>query len=184
MRFTGKQPPQETNPMRPTRRFVSLALPLLAIAACSPIQPMEQPVATSALVRSDGISAGTVRLFPQTTAVLVRIDASGLPPGQHGVHVHTVGRCDPPGFESAGAHWNPTGRRHGHRNPQGHHLGDLGNVGVGADGRLVTGLLVSDASLAALHDADGSALVIHARADDEVTDPSGNSGGRIACAVL
>ena len=127
---------------------------------------------------------GTVRVFSEPTGLMLRIEAAGLPPGQHGVHLHAVGRCDPPGFTSAGPHWNPTTRKHGHRNPAGFHMGDLGNLGVGADGKLVAGLLVPQATFDALRDADGAALVLHAKADDEMTDPSGNSGDRIACAVL
>jgi len=167
-----------------------LPLPLL-LAGCETLSTTEVPVAASNLVRSDGSVAGTVRVFQQPAGVLLRVDARGLPPGRLGVHVHETGRCDPPGFTTAGAHWNPTARQHGHRNPQGYHLGDLGNVGIGADGRLIAGLLVPGASLwavaggrPALRDANGSALVIHARTDDEITDPSGNSGERIACAIL
>jgi Cu-Zn family superoxide dismutase len=142
------------------------------------------PLSTTNLVSSSGAVLGTVRVFGEPTGVMLRIDAAGLPAGQHGVHVHAVGRCDPPAFTSAGPHWNPTTRKHGHRNPDGFHMGDLGNLGVGADGRLVAGLLVPQATVDALRDADGSALVLHAKEDDEVTDPSGNSGDRIACAIL
>jgi Cu-Zn family superoxide dismutase len=146
--------------------------------------PPETPALTANLVRSDGAPSGTVRVFTEPTGLLLRIDASGLPPGQHGVHLHATGRCDPPGFTSAGAHWNPTQKQHGHLNPAGWHRGDLGNLGAGADGRIVAGLLVPGATIAELHDADGTAFVMHARPDDERTDPSGNSGDRIACAVL
>lgn len=171
------------------RRLAPLAF-FAGVAACSPIQPIEQPVASANLIGADGTVAGVVRIHQQTTALLLRIDANGLAAGQHGVHIHETGRCDAPSFASAGAHWNPTGSQHGHQNLQGPHRGDLGNVGVGADGKLVAGLLVPGTSLhpggpgATLHDSDGAALVIHARADDERTDPSGNSGERIACAVL
>jgi Cu-Zn family superoxide dismutase len=154
------------------------------LAGCVPMAPPDVVVANVPLVRSDGASIGTVRVFQENTGVVLRIDANGLPQGIHGVHLHAVGRCDAPGFTSAGPHWNPTNRKHGHRNPEGFHAGDLGNLGVGADGKLVAGLLVPGATLAGLRDADGAALVFHARADDEMTDPSGNSGDRIACAVL
>jgi len=167
-----------------TFRVFPLALAPALIAGCAPMAPPEVPVATAALVRSDGAAIGTVRVFGEPTGLVLRIDASGLPPGQHGVHLHSVGRCDRPAFTSAGPHWNPTNRKHGHQNPEGPHPGDLGNLGVGADGRLIAGLLVPGASLAQLRDPDGTAFVIHARPDDERTDPSGNSGDRIACAVL
>ncbi len=156
----------------------------LVLAGCVPMAAPDVPVSTANLVSSSGAVLGTVRVFSEPTGVMLRIDAAGLPAGQHGVHVHTTGRCDPPGFTSAGPHWNPTERKHGHRNPAGFHMGDLGNLGVGADGRLIAGLLVPQATIDALRDGDGAALVLHAKADDEVTDPSGNSGDRIACAVL
>jgi len=156
----------------------------LVLAGCVPMAAPDVPVSTANLVSSNGAVLGTVRVFSEPTGVMLRIDAAGVPAGPHGVHVHTTGRCDPPGFTSAGPHWNPTGRKHGHRNPAGFHMGDLGNLGVGADGRLVAGLLVPQATIDALRDADGAALVLHAKADDEATDPSGNSGDRIACAVL
>jgi len=156
----------------------------LVLAGCVPMAAPDVPVSTANLVSSSGAVLGTVRVFSEPTGVMLRIDATGVPAGQHGVHVHAVGRCDPPGFTSAGPHWNPTERKHGHRNPAGFHVGDLGNLGVGADGRLVAGLLVPQATIDALRDADGAALVLHAKVDDEVTDPSGNSGDRIACAVL
>lgn len=125
-----------------------------------------------------------MRVFSEPTGVMLRISAAGVPAGQHGVHLHSVGKCEGPKFTSAGPHWNPTDKKHGHRNPAGYHMGDLGNVGVGADGKLIVALLVPEAKIDGLRDADGAALVLHANADDEVTDPSGNSGDRIACAVL
>ncbi len=111
-----------------------------------------------------------------------------LPPGTHGIHVHEAGRCDPPDFMSAGGHFNPTSRQHGLRNPNGPHAGDLPNLEVGADGTGRLDALARDLSLSSgtgnLLDTDGSALVVHAAADDEMTDPTGNSGGRIACGVI
>ena len=160
-----------------------IAVPFV-LAGCVPMAPPDVPVATSNLIGSDGAVLGTVRVFAETTGVTLRIEAKGLPAGKHGVHVHAVGRCDAPKFTTAGPHWNPSERKHGHRNPDGYHTGDLGNLGVGADGKLVAGLLVPGATLAGIHDADGSAIVFHAKEDDEMTDPSGNSGDRIACAVL
>jgi superoxide dismutase, Cu-Zn family len=165
----------------PRSSFLALAA---VVAGCVPMAPPDVPVATANLVRTDGATIGTVRVFSEPTGVLLRVNAAGLPAGIHGVHVHSVGRCDGPKFTTAGPHWNPGDKKHGHRNPQGHHAGDLGNLGVGANGKLVAGLLVPGATIAGLRDADGAALVFHAKADDEVTDPSGNSGDRIACAVL
>jgi Cu-Zn family superoxide dismutase len=124
----------------------------------------------------------------QTAAgIEVRVQAAGLPAGHYGVHLHAVGRCEGPAFTSAGPHWNPTGRQHGSLNPAGHHMGDLPNLDVDAHGagRLEFAIAGASASGAeGLFDADGTAVVIHADADDYRTDPSGNSGARIACGVL
>jgi Cu-Zn family superoxide dismutase len=117
----------------------------------------------------------------------VRIDASGMAQGDYGAHLHTVGRCDGPAFESAGGHWNPAGRQHGTLNSQGHHAGDLPNLEIGADGRGRIDFHAPNATLRGTNgalDADGTAVVIHAGPDDYRTDPSGNSGARIACGVL
>jgi Cu-Zn family superoxide dismutase len=116
--------------------------------------------------------------------VTFRIGAAGLPHGIHGIHVHAVGRCDPPGFTTAGAHFNPDGRQHGFNNSAGPHRGDMPNVTVSANGVLQEAVSLPGASFGTLLDADGAALVIHARADDYATDPSGNSGDRIACGVI
>ena len=164
----------------------------VVVAGCVPMAPPDVLLENVALLRGDGTAIGAVRVYQENTGVMLRIEADGLPPGVHGVHLHMTGRCDPPDFKSAGAHWNPTEKQHGHQNPQGFHTGDLGNLGVGEDGKLVAGLLVPGARLNAdgpgdgpiMKDEDGAALVFHAKADDEKTDPSGNSGDRIACAVL
>ena len=137
-----------------------------------------------ALVGASGQVLGQVRMWETPGGVTFRIGAAGLPHGIHGIHVHGVGRCDPPGFTTAGPHWNPAGRKHGFNNPAGPHAGDLPNVTVAANGVLAEAVTLPGASFASLLDADGSALVIHAHADDYVTDPSGNSGDRIACAVI
>jgi Cu-Zn family superoxide dismutase len=112
----------------------------------------------------------------------------GLPSGKHGFHLHAVGKCDPPEFTTAGAHFNPGRKRHGLKSAQGPHAGDLPNLEVGADGsgklEYVTKLVTLGSGPASLFDADGTALVIHANPDDDVTDPTGNSGGRIACGTL
>ena len=105
----------------------------------------------------------------------------GLAPGDHGLHLHAVGRCDGPAFATAGAHWNPASRQHGHLNPDGAHAGDLPNLTVSANGHGAINFLATGGSLA---DGDGTSLVVHAGPDDYRTDPSGNSGDRIACAVL
>ena len=125
--------------MKPVH-LLSLA-PFMVAAACVPMAAPDVPVATTNLISSSGAVLGTVRVFSEPTGVLLRVNASGLPAGLHGVHVHTTGRCDAPAFTTAGGHWNPTMRKHGHKNPAGFHGGDLGNLGVGADGKAHTRLM-------------------------------------------
>jgi Cu-Zn family superoxide dismutase len=120
--------------------------------------------------------------------VRIVMEASGLPPGPKGVHLHRVGKCEGPAFASAGDHFNPTNKRHGLLNPDGPHAGDLPNITIGGDGKGRFESFTERVSLGAgstsLFDADGTALVIHADPDDFRTDPSGNSGPRIACGVV
>jgi Cu-Zn family superoxide dismutase len=165
-------------------RKLLFILPTL-LAACS--YPEPKGGAPMPLIDSTGRTVGTVTAWDSSGGVGLRINASGLPHGIHGIHIHETGLCTGPDFKSAGGHWNPAGRKHGLSNPAGPHGGDLPNVVVAANGVLQTVVTIPGASLAAgsaLLDADGAALVLHAGADDNMTDPSGNSGGRIACAVL
>ena len=140
------------------------------------------------LIDTDGASVGTVSFEQTPNGMLVRADVHDLPRGTHGFHIHTVGRCDRPGFESAGGHFNPFNRRHGMRNSQGPHVGDLPNLTIDSDGTGRAEFVAAQATLeegaARLFDDDGSAVVIHARADDYETDPTGNAGDRIACGVI
>jgi Cu-Zn family superoxide dismutase len=163
-------------------RKAALLLPLLVTACAYTGEPTGGPI--SALVSASGQTLGTVRAWDTPGGVTFRIEARGLPLGIHGVHIHAVGRCDPPGFTTAGAHWNPAGRQHGFNNPAGAHAGDLPNISVAANGVVHESVTLPRATYAQLLDGDGSALVVHAAADDYRTDPSGNSGARIACAVL
>ena len=161
---------------------IAAALPF-ALGACETTgEPRGGP--TFALVSAGGQSVGSVRMWETPGGVTFRIDAAGLPHGIHGIHVHSIGRCDPPGFTTAGPHWNPGANKHGFNNPAGPHRGDLPNVSVAANGVISEAVSLSGASFGTLLDADGAALVIHAKADDMKTDPSGISGDRIACAVL
>jgi Cu-Zn family superoxide dismutase len=152
------------------------------LAACAlpdELGPIKGP--SVPLVNVAGASIGAVQAEQRAGGTYLRVAVQGLPPGDHGLHLHAVGRCDIPTFESAGGHWNPAGRQHGHLNPAGSHAGDLPNLTASANGRGAINFLATGGSLA---DADGTALVIHSQPDDYRTDPSGNSGGRIACAVL
>jgi Cu-Zn family superoxide dismutase len=141
---------------------------------------------TAAVHDASGRSLGMLTLAEAAQGISVTGRLTGLPPGEHAIHVHGTGRCEPP-FESAGDHWNPTNRQHGTQNPQGHHLGDLPNVSVGSDSAVVVQVSTTGGTLRgtnALLDADGAALVVHARADDYRTDPAGNAGDRVACGVV
>lgn len=139
------------------------------------------------MVDRNGREAGTLRLVDHPGTIGITGRLTGLTPGPHGFHIHETGRCDPPTFESAGGHWRPLGKQHGLKNPQGPHMGDMPNLLVDENGiadvnhNNTTGVLRGDGGA---QDADGSALVVHAGEDDQVTDPSGNSGDRILCGVI
>ena len=166
-------------------RKLLVAIPPLALAlgACETTgEPQGGPV--FALVNAAGQSVGSVRMWETPGGVTFRVAAAGLPHGNHGIHVHAVGRCDGPKFDSAGPHWNPGGAKHGFNNPAGPHRGDLPNLTVAANGVVNEAVSLAGGSIATMLDADGAALVLHAAPDDYATDPSGNSGGRIACGVM
>jgi Cu-Zn family superoxide dismutase len=172
-----------------SRVSAAAALPFVALlAACAtPSGDATDRVAQATLRLSSGLPAGTAQVFAAGDQVSVTIAAAGLSQGVHGAHLHMVGSCEAPNFDSAGGHLNPDSRQHGTDNPAGAHLGDLPNITVGSSGAgTVTATLSGsrDSVLARLFDADGTAIVVHASADDYRTDPSGNSGGRIACGVL
>jgi len=165
------------------------ATPLLAHKApAAPPAAAQPPLATAQVALADGSPAGTAQLRATRQGGLALVLAlTGLPPGLHGLHLHSVGKCEGPAFTSAGGHLNPDGHKHGLYSPSGPHLGDLPNLEVQPDGTAKATLPLAgtkDALLAALFDADGTALVLHAKIDDYQTDPSGNSGARIACGVL
>jgi superoxide dismutase, Cu-Zn family len=144
---------------------------------------------TIELIDRQGQRIGTAQLTETGQGVQIAIQASNLPPGPKGFHFHETGRCDPPAFQSAGDHFAPMGRQHGLENPQGPHAGDLPNLPVRPDGAADTTLVNPRVTLRegepnSLLRNGGTALVIHAEQDDQRTDPSGNSGDRIACGVI
>ena len=160
-------------------------IPLLAavvLSACVTDEP--KGGAPMTLINASGQAIGTIRAWQTPGGVTFRIDARGLPHGIHGIHVHPIGRCDPPDFATAGTHWNPEGREHGMNNPKGPHAGDMPNVTVAANGVLQETVTLPHATLGQLLDADGASIMIHANADDYVSQPAGNSGAKIACAVI
>lgn len=166
--------------MRPAHVVPALVL-LAACQGAGGPKPVE-----SVLYNTQGADIGRVSLQERQGRIFVHLRGSGLPPGSHGTHLHASGQCDAPDFQSAGAHHNPTNRQHGILNPEGHHLGDLPNLIVAPDGRAeaIDEVLGTNAGLKEFVGASGVALVIHAGPDDQRTDPSGNSGARIACAAI
>ncbi len=140
------------------------------------------------LRNAKGESVGTAVLIQRDEGVMVVLKVHGLPPGLHGFHIHAVGKCDPPAYTTAGGHFNPHGKKHGLKNPDGLHAGDLPNLLVGPDGKATIEVVAPHVTLGegkhALFQPGGTALVIHADPDDEKTDPTGNSGSRIACGVI
>ncbi len=173
-----------------TIRYPAILLATGLLAACTTSgtgQPSAQTVASATLRDASGTEKGTATLTSDGTRLTLAVTMTGLAAAEHGAHLHTTGRCDAPDFASAGGHLNPHGKQHGMENPQGSHLGDLPNLAIGADGKgsFSVALTGSPAEIEALlFDADGTALVVHAKPDDYRTDPSGNSGSRIACGVL
>ena len=184
-----------------------LGVPALGGPAGAGVQEGASPAATEAISVAlrdvDGRDVGTATFGEAPDGrVAIGVSVEGLAPGEHGIHVHAAGACDPGGdqpFASAGGHYNPTGAKHG--GPAGTtgeaagamgtpagaatgHAGDLGNILADDGGRGRLQITTDRFRLAELGDADGSALVIHQNRDDLVTDPTGNSGGRIVCGVI
>lgn len=142
--------------------------------------------ATAVVHDAAGRELGSLTLADTANGVVVSGELRGLPPGEHGFHLHTTGQCAPD-FEAAGAHWNPTNRQHGRDNPQGAHLGDMANIVVGADSSVNVHVITPGGMLRgqnALLDADGAAVMVHAAPDDYRSDPSGEAGDRIACGIV
>ena len=170
---------------------VGLGISVAIAAALAGCQTMDESangtVAQTTVRMADGSPAGTARLLESGNDINVAVSLAGISPGVHGVHLHTTGSCEPPDFTSAGDHLNPSGREHGFENPQGAHLGDLPNAAADASGASNVSFALRGAReevIEQIFDADGTAVVVHAAADDYETNPAGDSGSRIACGVL
>lgn len=157
---------------------------MAAMDAAPAAAPAGAQALSADLRTGTNVPVGTVTAAAAPGGVVITVEGMAMPQGPHGVHVHTVGKCDAPDFTTAGGHWNPAGRQHGLENPAGSHAGDLPNLLVAANGRGTLTYTIQGATLAAMMDADGSAFVVHAGPDDMKSDPAGNSGGRIACGVF
>jgi Cu-Zn family superoxide dismutase len=162
-------------------------VPVLAVGLVGRAQAQPE-VAKAKIINSQGKTVGDISIEHMASATLFLINVRDMPPGVHGIHIHSVGRCEPPTFDSAGPHFNPFNKQHGMHNPQGPHAGDLPNITIPSSGKLETQIMIAGMMQwegeGGLLDGDGASIVIHANPDDYKTDPSGNSGARIACGKI
>ena len=166
-----------------TWRHLCLAASIAVMALASPALAADK--ASAVLKDAQGNEVGSATLTALPNGVLIGLDLTAIPAGEHALHIHAVGACEPPDFKSAGGHFNPEEDKHGLMNPAGPHAGDMPNIEVPDSGKLKIEVLNQMVHLGdGLLDQDGSALVIHAGADDYKTDPAGNAGDRIACGVI
>jgi superoxide dismutase, Cu-Zn family len=177
--------------MHSSNRWVGVAS-LIVFAGCSSALT-RHPVAaaTASLVDANGAAVGVAELWQEASGLVhVDVAANHLSPGAHGIHFHAVGKCEggTTAFSTAGGHYNPLNKAHGLSNPGGPHAGDAPNFQIGANGNghhaFTTERVTLTAGATSLFDADGTAIVIHAAPDDQTSQPSGNSGARVACGVV
>lgn len=166
-------------------------LPFIALLLATPAFAKAKNTVTVPLTNSQGQDAGTATFSPARGGkVEIKLNLQNLPVGQHGVHIHQNPKCDAPDFKSAGGHFNPDAKQHGYQNPAGHHNGDLPQnveIGEGHVGKAtfkVDSLSMTPGAANSIFANGGTSIMVHEKADDMKTDPSGNSGNRIACGVI
>jgi Cu-Zn family superoxide dismutase len=159
------------------RRF---ALAVCLVVSCTLLPAKSKPL-TVEFKDGKGAGVGTAKVTGKGKGSQIHLDLKGLPPGTHAIHVHENPTCEGPDFKTAGAHLNPEKKQHGTENPQGAHKGDLPNFEVKPDGTAKATVSARSVDAGSMNNVS---LVIHEKADDYKTDPSGNSGARIACAVV
>ncbi len=147
----------------------------------------QEKAAKAELNDAKGKRVGQAWIAEGPHGLMLSLEIDGLPPGEHALHIHETGNCDSPEFKLAGGHFNPDNKKHGFMNPEGPHAGDLPNIHVPENGRLRVDFMLPGLRLQGekgILDADGAAVVIHAKPDDHRTDPAGAAGDRLACGVL
>jgi Cu-Zn family superoxide dismutase len=167
---------------------LSIAASSFVFAQAGKSAPQRDLIGRAEMQDQAGKKLGFIDLQETAQGVRIRLDLTGLPAGEHAIHIHTFGTCEPP-FTSAGVHFNPSNKKHGTKAPDGPHAGDLPNITANAAGAVKTEFVSKFVTLKqfepnSVFKPQGTSFIIHAGADDHTTDPAGNSGDRIACGTI